>query len=288
LTIAPALGANRKASLLHYLVGQARHEILVVNDSDMRATPDYLRRVVAPLADPQVGLVTCPYRGELPLTPTARLEALHMGAIFLPSVIVARHVLAMRFAMGATIALRRKDLTCLGGFAAVADYLADDFQVGRRISALGLKVYLSDYVIASVLGATTFLEHWQREVRWARTNRVCRPREYPVMLLTFSTPLALVLALFTGFTPPYTTALVISLVLRWLVAWSVSGCTADHVVRRWLLWLPVRDILSAVVWLVGGLGDYIVWRGERFRLLPGGQMEPAPEAPRWIRQRHAW
>jgi ceramide glucosyltransferase len=289
LIVAEAFGANRKASLLHHLVNEARYEILVVNDSDMRVTPDYLRRVVAPLSDDRIGLVTCPYRGELALTFTARLEALHMGAVFLPSVIVARKFLNMRFAMGATMALRRSDLNRLGGFVTVADYLADDYQLGARVAALGLVVHLSDYVIACVLGATTFREEWDREVRLARCNRVCRPVEYPGMLLTFSTPLAAVLLVVSSFAPLGVQMLAISLLLRWAVAWFVSGCTGDQEVRRWLVWLPVRDMLSALVWCVGGLGRRVIWRGEEFVLQADGRMEPAAPLPRPpVEEKHVW
>ncbi len=142
LVIAPTMHVNRKASLLHALASQARYDVLVASDSDMRVTPDYLRRVVAPFADQGVGAVTCPYRGGSPATLTARLEALHMGVTFLPSVTVARRFLNMHFALGATIALRKNALDRIGGFEAVADYLADDYQLGMRIANLGLRVQL--------------------------------------------------------------------------------------------------------------------------------------------------
>jgi ceramide glucosyltransferase len=274
LIASPADGLNRKASLLHALAAKARHQVLVVSDSDMRVTPDYLKRVVAPLADQGTGLVTCPYRGENPLTLTARLEALYLGASFMPSVLVARRVLNMRFAMGATIALRRQDLARIGGFAAVADYLADDYQVGARIADLGLRVHLSDYVVDNVLGATTFQDQWNREVRWAHCTRVSRPWEYPGLLLTFSTPLAFVLALVAGFSPVAKLALVISLCLRWLVGWLVMGYLGNRSVRRWLFWLPVRDMLSALVWCAGAVGRRrVVWRGEAFTLQSDGWLE---------------
>lgn len=240
----------------------------------MRVTSDYLHWVVAPLADSVVGLVTCPYRGEAPLTFTARLEALHMGATFLPGVIVARRVLKMRFALGATMVLRRSDLTRLGGFAAVVSYLADDYQLGVRIAALGLCVHLSDYVISSVLGSTTFREQWEREVRWAHCSRLSRPWEYPGLLLTFSTPLAAILVLVGDFAPLAWLALIISLLLRWLVAWLVTGYTNNQSVRRWLIWLPVRDMLSALVWCAGAIGRHVTWRGERYALYADGRLQP--------------
>ena len=247
LIVAPVQGANRKAGMLHILAGQARHPILVMNDSDMRVTTDYLRRVVAPLADSQVGLVTCLYRGASPVTLTARLEALHMGITFLPSVLVGRKVIRMRFAMGSTEVIRKKDLERLGGFSPIADYLADDYQLGQRVAKLGLRVHLSNYVITCILGATTFKTQWDREVRWAQCNRISRPVEYPGLLLSFSTPLAVLLLVISGFTWSAWQVLIISLLLRWTLGWLVSGYTGDEVSRRWLFWLPMRDMLSAAV-----------------------------------------
>ncbi len=278
LIVTPATRVNRKASLLHSMAPQARHDVLVVSDSDMRVTPDYLRQVVAPLVDEEIGLVTCSYRGEVPVTLTARLEALYMGVTFLPSVLVARRFLNMRFALGATVALRRRNLIRMGGFAAVADYLADDYQLGVHIANLGLRVHMANYVAVSVLGATTFHEQWNREVRWARCSRVSRPWEYPGLLLTFSTPLAVILALVTGFAPLAWLSLTVSLLLRWLVAWLVTGYTGNQAIRRWLIMLPMRDMLTALVWCVGEMGRRIVWRGEEFVVRPDGRLEllPAP------------
>jgi ceramide glucosyltransferase len=147
---------NRKASMLEELSKLARYDVLAASDSDMRVSRDYLRRVVAPLKDEHVGLVTCPYRADRPFTFTARLEALHMGVTFLPYVMVGRKFLNMRFALGSTNVLRRADLERIGGFAAVADFLADDYQLGKQIAQTGLSVYLSDYIMISVLGPTTF------------------------------------------------------------------------------------------------------------------------------------
>jgi len=272
LNIAPACGANRKAGTLHNLAGRARHEILVISDSDCRVTPDYLRRVVAPLRDESVGMVTCPYRGAQALTFTARLEALYIGATFLPLVLAARKYITMRLGLGATMAVRRGDLDRIGGFAAIADYLGDDYQLGHRIAGLGRRVHLSHYVVACVLGATTFREQWNREVRWMRNARVCRPREYPVVPLTFTTPLAVILALVTGFSGPAISALVVSIVVRFLVGWLMARYMGDAEARRAMLWLPLRDMLSAAVWLAGATGRRVVWRGETFLLQPDGQM----------------
>ncbi len=277
LVIAPPTAVNRKASHLHDLAAAARYDILVASDSDMRVTPDYLRRVVAPFADARVGLVTCPYRGVLPLTLTARLEALHMDATFLPSVTVARRFLEMHFAMGATIALRRQALERIGGFAAVADFLADDFQLGWRIASQGYRVHLSDYVVACVLGRTTLREQWEREVRWARCNRVSRPLEYPGLLITFSTPLALLLILVAHAAPFALLALGLSLCLRWLVGWLVMGWIGSRAQRWLLVWLPVRDLLSACIWCAGMLGRRIVWRGVEYDVSGDGRLVRHPQ-----------
>jgi ceramide glucosyltransferase len=275
LIIAPVTSANRKAGILHRLAAEARHEMLAASDSDMRVPPDYLKRVIAPLADEQFGLVTCPYRGEMPLNLTACLETLHMGVTFLPSVLVARKLQGMRFAMGSTVALRRENLERLGGFAAIENYLADDYQLGRRMAGLGLEVYLSDYIVVSVLGRTTFAAQWNREVRWARCIRISKPREYPGLLLTFSTPLAVFCALMTGFDAIAQGLLITSLLLRWLVGWFITAYTHDHAARRLLLWLPVRDLLSFLVWCAGAVGKRIVWRDEEFVLQHDGRLKPA-------------
>ena len=283
LTVAPPEQANRKASMLDALSTQARYEILVASDSDIRVGPEYLRRVVGPLTDPTVGLVTCLYRGADALTLSARMEALHMGATFLPSVTVARLVLGMRFAMGATVALRRDALRAIGGFASVADYLADDYQLGSQVAGAGYTVVLSDYVVDSVLGPTTFRDQWDREIRWSHCSRVSRPLEYPGVLLTFSTPLSLLALLMTGFSGLAWAALVASLLLRWVVSWVVTGVTDNRRLRRWLILLPIRDLLSALVWLAGSVGRDVTWRGVSYILLPGGRLEPTPAD-----RKHVW
>ncbi len=274
LLVVPPAGLNPKAGVLEHLRLKARHEILAVSDSDIRVDKGYLRRVVAPLASPRVGLVTCPYRGEAPLTLTARLEALHMGVTFMPWVIVARTVLRMRFALGASQVLRGRDLAALGGFTAVADYLADDYQLGMQMAAAGKPVHLSTHVVGTSLGATSFEEQWQREVRWMRTSRVSRPREYPAVLLTLSTPLAVLLALLTRFEPAALWALLGSMLLRWVVAWPFTTYIGDRGLRPWLFLLPLRDLLSALTWTFGLVGTQVVWRGERFTVQPDGRLAP--------------
>ncbi len=283
LMVAPPQQVNRKASMLDALSQHAHYDYLITSDSDIRVGPDYLRHVVEPLTHRDVGLVTCLYRGAEAVTLTARMEALHMGATFLPSVTVARLVLGMRFAMGATVALRRDALRAIGGFASVADYLADDYQLGSRVAGAGYTVVLSDYVVDSVLGPTTFRDQWDREIRWSHCSRVSRPLEYPGVLLTFSTPLSLLMLLVTGFSGLAWAALGASLLLRWVVSWVVTGVTDNRQLRRWLILLPIRDLLSALVWLAGSVGRDVTWRGVSYILLPGGRLEPMPAD-----REHAW
>src|SRR5579872_1517519 len=142
-----SLGTNTKVSNLSQMVRAARYEYFVVNDSDIRVQPDYLQRIVAPLSDSEVGLVTCLYRGIANETVGSRLESLGISTDFAAGVLVAQMVEhGIKFGLGSTLAFRGHDLQAIGGFEALADYLADDYQFGRRIAALGLKVNLSDVV----------------------------------------------------------------------------------------------------------------------------------------------
>ena len=265
--------ANDKVSILCHLAERARYAALVVCDSDMRVTPDYLRRVCAPLQDPEVGLVTCLYRGDEPESLTARLEAQYIVTTFLPSVLVGRRYLQMGFALGASNALRREQLEAIGGFAALADYLADDYQLGARVAATGRRVHLSDYATQSILGPTTFREQWDRELRWAKCVRVSRPLEYPVLLLTLSTPLGLLTAASTGFSRLGLGVLGGSVLLRWLVGWQMARHLHDPGFRRSWFYLPLRDLLTGLVWCAASVGREVTWRGQHFALRKGGFLQ---------------
>lgn len=271
--VAPPCGANDKVNVLCHLAKQARYDLLVVCDSDMRVTPDYLRRICAPLRDPSVGLVTSLYRGDHAQTLTAKLEAQYIGTTFLPGILVGRRYLRMGFALGATNALRRQQLEQIGGFEALANYLADDYQLGARVAATGHRVHLSDYITQSILGATTFREQWNREVRWAKCVRVSRSLEYPGFLFTLCTPLSLLTAAVMGFSALGLSAIAVSLMLRWLVSWQVARHTGDAVFRRSWFWLPLRDVLTAAIWCAAWMGREVTWRGRRFALRKGGFLQ---------------
>jgi ceramide glucosyltransferase len=201
-----------------------------------------------------------------------------MGTLFLPSVVVASRVFKLPFAMGSTVVLRRGDLQRMGGFGAIANYLADDHELGARIAELGLAVHLSGYVTSSVLGSTPFRELWQREVRWNRCIRVCGALAYGGLPITFPTPLALLLLAVSGFSLDGWLVVLFSLALRWLVAWMITGFTGDIQSRRWFGWLPLRDCLSLASWTAGLVGRQVAWRGEWYYLQSDGLMTRIPAA----------
>ncbi|MCX8033172.1 MAG: bacteriohopanetetrol glucosamine biosynthesis glycosyltransferase HpnI [Thermoleophilia bacterium] len=263
---------NPKASTLSVLSKEAAYDILVISDSDIRVKPEYLRKVVSPLVDPSVGLVTCAYRGVSPITLTAKLEALYMGLTFLPEVVVARRFLDMRFALGATMAIRKQDLEKVGSWDASGHYLAEDSRVAVLVAESGKKVLLSHYICDTYLGSTTWDEQWHREVRWARTNRVNRPREYPGIILTFAIPLAVVLLPVAPRSVVSWAIVAATLLVRLLTAWLIAGYTESRFLRRMLYLLPLRDFLSALVWCAGLGGRKVKWRGQTLRLAKDGRI----------------
>jgi len=275
LIVAPPLGANPKAAVLHELAAEARGQVLVISDSDIRVTGDYLRRVVAPLADAKIGLVTCLYRGESPRNVPAQLAALHMDTAFAPSAALAWRM-GTPLGLGATLSLRADDLARAGGYAAIADYLLDDYKLADRIAAIGLRVFLSDCVVASVLGPMRLADEWRREVRWSRGIRAEYPIAYPGQLFTFSLLLGLVALPFAGVWAGAWAVLPISLLVRWLV----GGCCAVLLGQRqrgYLAWLPLRDALSTATWCAGLAGQRVSWRGVEFLLHADGRLAPLPD-----------
>lgn len=273
LLVAPPhpAGANRKACLLDALARAARHAVLVASDADMRVGPDYLRRIISTLDRPGVVLATCPYRAEDARSLWARLEALHIGATFLPSAVLAGR-LGVAFAMGATVAVRRADLQQIGGFAAARDYLADDQQLGARLSSLG-RIALCPYLPQTALGHTSAREEWHRELRWSRCNWIGQPLGNLGYATTFSLPLALAFLAARGGVAGVT-VLAGSLAVRWSVAAAVALRTRDRVSLRALPLLPLRDLLTPALWAAGLLTRRVVWRGRVFEVDRRGRLAP--------------
>lgn len=251
---------NGKVGVLIDLVAAARYPMLVVNDSDIRVEPDYLARVTAPLVDSGVGLVTCLYRpvGD---TFAARFEGLGISTDFAPSTLVARLLGVDEFAMGSTLAFRRADLERIEGFAPIADYLADDYQLGHRIHSLGLKCVLSDVVVETHLGGG-WREVWAHQVRWARTIRVTKFSGYLGLPVTNAT-LWGVIAAACGRWDLAAVLLAVRMAMAFAAGWFVIR--SRDVRRLWWL-IPARDLFGFAVWLAGLFGSSVMWRGERLRL----------------------
>lgn len=252
--------ANGKVGVLADLAAAARFPILIVNDADIRVEPDYLDRVTAPLADPNVGLVTCLYR-PIGTTFASRFEGLGVSTDFAPSALVARLVGVDEFAMGSTLAFRKSDLDRIGGFAAFGDYLADDYQLGHRMHKLGLKCVLSDVVVETSLGGG-WQDVWRHQVRWARTIRVSKPGGYAGLPVTNATLWAVILAAM-GRWELAAAVLAIRLWMAIQAGWFVLR-SRDVLLFWWLV--PARDLFAFAVWIVGLFGNSVIWRGRELKL----------------------
>jgi ceramide glucosyltransferase len=260
---------NGKVGSLEILAREARYGVLLINDGDILVEPDYLTRVIGMLADKHVGLVTCLYRGRGSSIPS-RAEALGIATEFAPSVLVARLLSAGGFALGSTMAFRREDLDAIGGFAAIREYLADDYQLGARISGLGKQVALSDSVVETSLGAGSWRDVWKHQVRWSRTIRVSRPMGYLGYLVTQTTFWSVVAAV-CG----YWQIAAAGLAVRLIAAAAAMAALGDLRTARSLpavLMVPFRDLFGLPVWAAGMVGDRVEWRGLRFKLLPDGRV----------------
>jgi ceramide glucosyltransferase len=265
------LGTNVKVSNLAQMLPAARHEMLLVNDSDIRVPTDYLGKVIAPLADASVGLVTCLYRGVASSTLGSRLEALGISTDFVPGVLSARFLEGgLHFGLGSTLAFRRRDLTAIGGFEVLLDYLADDYELGRRISASGKKVELSAVTVVTFLPAYTLRQFFSHQLRWSRTIRDARGWGYAGLLFTFGLPWAL-LTLLTAHEAAWAWMLLgLTFATRLAVA-LVSGVVVlnDSRMLGSIYLLPLRDLIAPFVWVASFMGNRIHWRGDAFDLKDG-------------------
>lgn len=266
----PGAGANRKVVNLAQMLQTARHETIIVNDSDIRVARDYLLRVTTPLADPNIGLVTCLYRGVANRTLGSKLESLGISTDFAAGVLVARKLEGIKFGLGSTLALRRSDLDAIGGFESLADYLADDYQLGARLAAQGLKVELSDMVVDTFLPEYSARQFFDHQLRWARTVRDSRFWGYVGLGFTFGLPWALLALAVSRGAAWALVLLAVTFVARVRVASKVGqSVLEDHQVASLAYLLPLRDIIAFLVWIASFAGQTIHWRGEVFRLRDG-------------------
>jgi ceramide glucosyltransferase len=255
---------------LENMLEAARHEILVLADSDMRVDRHYLAAVTAPLLDRRIGAVTCLYKGIATAGRWSELGALHINFGFLPSALVAEALGIDCGCFGATIALRRETLSRIGGFARVRDELADDQRIGEAVRERGLAVGLSRYLVEARVWEPSLAGLWRHELRWARTVRMITPAGFAGSVLTHAVAISAVGAAATGFGLTACLFLVMSLGLRWVSAWVIADALAYSTAKLWLL--PLRDALSFAVFVASFFGRRVFWRDQLFRVAPSGRM----------------
>ena len=276
VTVTESSGTNPKMGKLERMIAEASHEIIVLSDADIRVAPDYLHRVVPPLADDSIGLVTCLYRGVPARSFLSILEALSMSGDFAGQVLLARMIQGIRFGLGATMVTRKQHVAEIGGIAQWADYLADDYILGREIAAAGRRIHLSSAVVETVLPRRTALQTFHQQLRWARTIRACSPSGYPGLIFVFGVPIALAALAFEPGSAAALATLAAVLTARFLSAFAAGlGVCRDPVLARYFWLLPLRDCFALGIWVMSFFGRGVIWRDARFRLLPGGKIKPA-------------
>jgi ceramide glucosyltransferase len=262
---------NAKVYSLDRMMQEARHELLVMSDSDIRVTRDMLQIIAAEFEDDRVALATCPYRAVPGESPWSTLEALGLNTEFLSGVLVARLLDGMKFAIGPTIAARKKALERIGGFDRLKDYLAEDFVMGKLVAESGGGVILSSYVIEHRIGSQEFAANLRHRLRWNRSTRRSRPWGYVGQVFTNPLPLALLLV---AVQPGWARILAVTLLFRAAAVVAVAAWVLRDPLTRRLWWLvPAQDIASFLVWIGGFFGNRIVWRGRRYYLEADGTFE---------------
>jgi ceramide glucosyltransferase len=264
-------GFNRKVSNLVNMAPRIRHDIVVLADSDMRVEPDYLSRVIAALEQPGVGAVTCLYYGAPLAAIWARLSALGINAHFLPSIVVGLTLGRARPCLGSTVAFRRKALGEIGGFAAFADCLADDYAIGAALRAHGATISIPPFAIAHMCTQTSAGELWRHELRWARTIRSIDPAGYAGSIVAHPLPWALIAALVAAGSAAFLPAIAIAataIACRMALLRRVEKAYGLPPQAYWLV--PARDLLSFALLVVSFLGRDVSWKGHRYRMAGGG------------------
>ncbi|MGB8029026.1 MAG: bacteriohopanetetrol glucosamine biosynthesis glycosyltransferase HpnI [Terracidiphilus sp.] len=272
------LGTNGKVSTLAQLATHARHDFLLINDSDITVSPRYLERVMCRFAPasgdagkPTVGMVTALYRGKAHGTLPSRLEALGISAEFMPAVLLSKMIEGgLRYGLGSTLAVGREALEKAGGLLSIVDHLADDYELGARIAHAGYRVEVSAEVVETSVPAYGWRGFFDHQLRWLRTVRCSRPAGYTGLIFTHGLGGALVNVLASGLSPVSLWLLGLSFFLRLAQAMTVGAAVlGDHEMLANLWLLPLRDLIAMGLWVAGFAGDTIVWRGERFALKDG-------------------
>ena len=268
------LGPNGKLSNLTQMLPHAQYEHILVNDSDILVSPDYLTHIAAAFQQENIGLVTAPYIGIASGTLWSRLEALGISTDFIPGALVARAVEGgLRFGLGSTLATTKSALAAIGGFASLTDQLADDYELGVRLHRAGFRVELLHEIVATTVPPYTFRGFFDHQLRWARSTRDSRRAGYVGLGITYVLPWAVLTILASGGALWSLTLFSIALLARVAVALIVGvGFLRDGQVLRDFLLLPIRDSFGLLFWAWSYASDIVVWRGERFRL-HRGQLE---------------
>lgn len=259
---------NAKVFSLDHMLAAAANDLVVMSDSDIRVTPDLLRTIAAEFQDSRLGVATCPYRAVPGPSFWSCLEAIGMNTDFWGGALVARMIEGMHFAVGPTIAARRRVLHEIGGMDRVKDYLAEDFVIGKFAADAGHGVILSSYVIEHHIGSASLKDNLAHRLRWARSTRRSRPAGYIGQLFTMPLPLALLVC---AISPASWPVLPLTAIVRFLAAYVVSARVLRAKIN-WLL-LPIEDVLGFCFWCAGFFGNTIAWRGRRYRLFADGKFE---------------
>ncbi len=268
-------GANRKVSNLIGLLQSAKYDLLAISDSDMHVDSEYLRKISAEYAaEKNTGLVTCLYKISDPPSMGAALESLSIALDFIPSVLIARKLEGVTFGLGATLLTSKKKIEEIGGLASIADYLADDYQIGNRLWQRGYKIVLSNVVIENVVGPMSFAEYFNHQLRWSRTCRVSRPYGYAGYGITHLFVLSLFCLAVSGFSPLSVSLLIAALFLRYCLAALLHRLVIPSKKwRRWLVLLPIKDVLSFIIWVWSFTGNKVTWKGIPYRILRDGRIK---------------
>lgn len=266
-------GANNKVRILHQLAKHASGDIFVITDADTCVDAQFLNAITTPFADQSVGTVTCPYRGVQATNAADALEGLHMTCIFMPGVACAKILgKGIDFGLGAAIAIRASVLREIGGFEAIAEYLADDFQLGHRSTMAGYKVEISRYVIDAVLSGEGLNAVVSRELRWSRTTRLSRPTGHLGLIFTFGFAYALAHLICSGFTAFGWEVLALVTAIRLTTSSLIARRLGDSEFIRRIWLMPLRDVLSFAIWVAGYCGRTVKWRGRKLRVAKDGKI----------------
>jgi ceramide glucosyltransferase len=281
IVVSERLGPNTKVSNLCRLVREARHDLLVITDSDVRVEPAYLQSVAEQFRDRGVGGVTALYRGQDNLQFVAAMDCVGSSAAFCGAALVARELEGLKFMMGSTMATTKARLAEIGGFEAIVDLHSDDYELGRRIAERGYRIELLPEPVWMAFPSQTLGEYLRHELRWAIGIRNVRPGGHFGLLFTHGLPWAIAAACVAPSASVGAAYLGAYFILRFAMAWVVGVWgLRDPVLRRRFWLLPVRDFLSFFVWLASFGMNRIEWRGSSFTLEHGKLIPVAPRAER--------